>query len=622
LHEADTATTLHDDVQRHLAQAREAASLADFEQALERNRQARETAERLGLLGDRVEALRWEGVSLYRLERLEDSERTLMEAVRLADEGDAARQAALVRNHLGATLRRLGRLDESLDVFERGLREADRAGEMGVRARLLGNLGATWDVLGQRARADDCYTRHEELVRSMRDEGRRAYAYGFTGRAARLRGDLDVAAEKLREEERAARSTGDADQLLTATLHRGELALAQPTATPPGASERPAKERLVDAHACFLEVLDGGLSRDNRRRALRATQRLVECERLLDRLPDAFDRLDGGRALCAGLGNDYHAVEFHRAAARLCQGAGLHGEALWYLEWAVETRCHVIEQLPNEAVQRLARPRVTELAEDARRLVQEAFAVSRTEQEEERLRSLVDRVGRLAPEDGECLARSLDGRDVATAHSVWEWQRALRRRSEELWERRIGRAWFGRLAAKTKDDLRLSEVAYSGAVGDVGRSAHLLAIAVERELRERLARPTSLLLAEHFPGGADGGLPKELATGLREGRPLGLGPLLELLEAVVRRRPRREVSPVLRQSLGPGLERLEGCGERLRQVRCVDNGTTNAVEIRNAVAHGRGDAASLNRLAADAIKRAVALDLPVLLESIADLAPG
>lgn len=84
----------------------------------------------------------------------------------------------------------------------------------------------------------------------------------------------------------------------------------------------------------------------------------------------------------------------------------------------------------------------------------------------------------------------------APGPGIWKWQRGLRGSAQDLWEKKLLPGVFDQLNVSTRDDLVRSELAYHGAIDDLGRSAHLLALAIERELRDRVGRPLVGLLKD------------------------------------------------------------------------------------------------------------------------------
>jgi hypothetical protein len=181
---------------------------------------------------------------------------------------------------------------------------------------------------------------------------------------------------------------------------------------------------------------------------------------------------------------------------------------------------------------------------------------------------------------------------------------------------RLLRGDIERLSAVSREDLVRSEVVYHGAVDDLGRSAHLLAVVLERELRVRIVDPT-LARANACPR------PDAAARKFRKDLPnAGLSRILELMRDIASEAEDAGFRGELRQIWAPARESLQGLADALdAQVRTVNEDPVSIRDVRNAVAHGR-DVTRLGRLEVDALRRKLALERPVLLAQLARLPSG
>ena len=72
-------------------------------------------------------------------------------------------------------------------------------------------------------------------------------------------------------------------------------------------------------------------------------------------------------------------------------------------------------------------------------------------------------------------------------------------KGKALWKKRLLPNTFTKLLPASQKDLIRAELAYSTTVSDLPRVAHLLAIVVERELRERIIIPAAKAVFQEQP---------------------------------------------------------------------------------------------------------------------------
>lgn len=591
-------------VQEHLAKGREAFRRQAFAVALEHDEEAlviaRETEDRHA----QAVCHRFVGLCHYRLasaDSLARSEEHFREAIKLCVALSETRLRLIVSNHFGATLRDLGRHDEAFDLFREALREAVGPDLVEVRARLLGNLGALLDELQQRASADDCYARYEELLERSDDTRRLANARGLAGRAALLRGDLDEAEWRFEDELQRGRSCGDERRSCAALRDHAHLAMVRVERA------REAAPETVDtltrgAESAFEAALLAARESADLKDQIRIGTKHVEFLRSRGRIAEAHVALTAVRVLSDKLDHPVLRPKVDQLSARVCADAGLHGEALWYLSRAAGRRINVIRELKSARVREMARAWLDEVRAMADELRDEAFRVPRGDAERDQF------VGLLAEIDQALGAppRTVSPKPMDDA---WGWHDQLRTRARERWKAILGDD-FERLHPDSRDDLVRADVTYHGAIDDLGRSAHLLALTLERELRERLLGPFRKVVR---------GLPSELRKGTDwkpiyapKGQP-ALGALLAMI-------PQAE-APSVRVHFESELEPTRFCAltriaSVTRNVSSLSGKQFDIVEVRNAVAHGRALPESLDRVAVDAIKRALTLDAPIVLKEL------
>ncbi len=567
----------------------------------------------------RVQGHRYVGLCLYRQNRFEDSRVQLNQALELAVDKGLTLHAAFVCNHLGATERQLGRIERALGVFGEGLNIARVNKHLEARARLLGNLGALYDSIGQRSRSDDCYARYEELLELLDDPERLANARGLAGRAAMLRGDLDGAWWRFRDQAELAERYDLPKRRMGALYHQGQERAARATLERHAGRDVTALEN--EARRAFDEAIEQAVRMERwvrlptflRARAafhrqsgrwLLAYRDLVQAVQVIDRLEDQPARK----------------AKAYRDLALLCQDLGLHGEAFHHLGRSVEKQIEIAERLQSVWAKELLAPMQSELLGLAGQLRSEAGLVHRSARERERLEDLVGRLRETLPQTSSPESSKLAFPDrLEDAH---HWAEGIRAQAESLWSQRILGAHFAQLHADTRDDLVRSEIAYHGAVGDIGRSAHLLLLCAERELRQRFYLPLFGLLDRERDRRVARGSESELLQVLSQrGTKVSLGFQLQLLGHVLSNgevasggfmeRARRRFA-----AHGDALRPLLRLGQPVQVLGEAGPRPHDFVSIRNAVAHGDHRIGTIDRLVVDAVKRTLALDEPGLVQGL------
>lgn len=578
--------------------ARDAYLQADFQKALELDWKMLAWAKANQHLIGQLLGHRFIGLCHFRLEALDESTHHLNDALKLAEDASCLPQVLLCANHLGATLRRAGKLLEAYELFRKYIEQATLPAYLHERARLYGNYGALLDQLGQRAAADDAYARMDELCELHGNADRLANARGLAARSADLRGDQEPALRKYEDERRLAEQSGNVARRVAATLHMARmngklqrfkeadrlcedgLKLAQ---------AQKHKGRLIDAWECRAEIsqLHGKLAA-----SYRATRKALQ---LLDEVTDHPEK---------------RANNLHRLAV-ICRDAGLHGEALHHLMESAKVRWKLLEPLrANERLAKMAQDRLLELEELARELVQEGSRVKREEQERRAITELIrqiwnppgknlsdeelkEQLGRPPPED------------------ISQWPERQHEKAVALWKERLLPDTFTELSSDSQHDLIRAELSYSTTVGDLPRSAHLLAVVVERELRERIIIPA-----------AKKNISKQ--SELKRWHRLSLGEILDVLEGTGNLSKAKDVREFIVQALGPQKEIVDKILRLKQPLQLADNQGEpfTVVKLRNAVAHGEEGHRfpSMSRMTVDAVKRTLVLeDDPPLLARIAKL---
>ncbi len=577
-------------------EARAAYLQADFKQALELDRKVLAWAEAHQHRTGQILGHRFIGLCHFRPDALDASTNHLTEALRLAEDASCLPQVLLCANHLGATHRRAGKLLDAYDLFRVYLERATLPDFIHERARLYGNYGALLDQLGQRAAADDAYARMEELCELIGNPDRLANARGLAARSADLRQDQQTALHKYEDERRLAEQSGNVARRVAATLHMARMngklkrfkeaeLLCEEGLKLAQAQEH--KGRLIDAWECRAEIsqLQGKLAA--------SYQGSNEALQLLDKATDHPEK---------------RANNLRRLAV-ICRDAGLHGEALHHLMDAAQVRWKLFEPLrAHERLAKMAQDRLLELKELARELVQEGSRVKREPEDRSAIPSLIRQIWKppgenQSDEDLEAQLGSPPPEDISL------WPERQRKKAEALWKERLLPDTFTELSSDSQKDLVRAELAYSTTVSDLARVAHLLAVVVERELRERIIIPA-----------AKENISKQRE--LKRWQRISLGEILDVLDGTGNLPKAKDVQEYIAQALGKEivdkilrlkqpLQRADKLGESFK-----------LIELRNAVAHGEDGRRfpTLNRLTVDAVKRALVLeDDPPLLVQIARL---
>lgn len=587
-----------------LLKGREAYLRQDWDAALELDAEALALASSAGDAWTRALCHRFVGLCEYRLggvESLGRSEQQFGEAIGIARALGDTWLRLVVSNHLGATLRDLGRHDEAYGLFREALQEAVGPDLMGVRARLLGNLGALLDELGQRASADDCYARYEELVAQLDEPRRLANARALAGRAALMRGDLEEAQWRFDEERRSGEALGERRRRSSAHKHLAELAVARLGRV--AEDDRAEIARLTAlAETSFADAWAANDPSDDKKQRVSIGLSHAKFLRERGRLAEAHAVLSEVQPLAIALDYAVLRSKVEQARAKLCAAVGLHGEALWYLSQAARRRVEVIRGLKTERVQTMARAWLDEVRAMAAELRAEAFLVPRSEAEREQIKELFAEISA-------ALRVELRSDPPRLDDDPWRWHDRLRVQSQKRWANILGED-FKDLHPESQGDLVRADVTYHGAVDDLGRSAHLLAITLERELREHLLVPFRKVTNDNagafrrssdWWGVLDGDRPPSLAT---------------LLNMIVRAR-KASVRQYFETAFGSeSLDALSPIATLAGSISSVSDGQFNLADVRNDVAHGRSPSTSLDRLAVDAIKRALTLDAPVVLKAL------
>lgn len=548
------------------ARAKAAYMVNDIRGALTLDEELHTRAAAEGCSLGQIVGRRFVGLCQYRLNDLEASRASFEAARSLAQQASEVEQKLLITNHLSATLRRLGHLEDAHSELTRALEEAPVCERPHAHARLLGNLGSLLDELGQRAAADDCYARFEILSRLLGNEHRLANAVGLSARSAELRGDLVTAEAKYREEAALAEKVGDPLRKIAATVHHARLAAHH--------------GRLQEAEEGFRAAVKAAKPSSHKRHvdALEAYGNFLR-----DRgdLPGAHRNLQAALADCR---EPEKRANVNHKLALVCHDAGLFGESLEYLMRSVEARAELYR--PLRGLRKLAQSRLAELDSLTQQLVDEARQVSRTPDVEVKLAKLVNTVR------GDDQAWE---RIIATPSplpgSLRQVHQQLAARSDIVWAQRLLPGDHAKLSPQSQALLGRSERSYSSAVDDLARSAHLLALVIERELKARIF--------DHVPR------PGGSSQRSRPTRPWALGDMLQELTATTS-------IPALRAYVHAHRPLIARVCDAYSEVRPIDGSPAlKLVAVRNAVAHGdESTLGSLGRIQVDAIKRYLALEAP------------
>lgn len=597
-----------------LVAAREAYRDADYSVAEERNREALRAAEDCDHAFGKILGQRYVGLCLYRRGQLESSEVALREGLELARKHGHVEQSLFISNHIGATLRRSGRVEDALSMFEEALLEAEQTGHRMTCAHLLASLGALYAELGQPEAAADCYARCEDAFEGLQALHRLANARGLVGGAALKRGDNATARRKFDDELRLGKQLNSPARIVSALLHQAKLAAT------------PGENRCDDALLLFAEAAD-------KARAIVETQRLVEVlvpyadhMQQVVQLRNAHALLQEAEGV-ALVDQPELSARIRDARARLCRDAGLHGEALFHQRKAMEHRITIYRPLARPEVRRMAQARMEELSGFLSQLIDEAGRVVRDEDEQAELIGLVEQVDELC---GKPIDRSIPiaerwrRRLDKPGEPLWHWLEGIREEARRQWSQRLLPTSFHQLDAATQSDLLRSTLVYHAAVDDLGRSAHLLALSIERELRLRLLAPMGQMFRARLRAHrSHRSLAHSLAHRVAGDNHVGLSDMLKLAEELAAPMVAAWQPDDFLRELQP---RVSHCTAELaaiarlkRPVAALDGTEVEFVNVRNAVAHGAEHAGGPgpSRLQVDAIRRMLVLEHPGILHGLA-----
>ena len=583
--------------------ARDVYLQAKFQEALNLDERVLDWAKAHQHLSGQILGNRFVGLCHFRLDDLEKSTHHLTVALQLAEEALCLPQVLLCANHLGATLRRAGKLLEAYELFRKYLERATLPTYLHERARLYGNYGALLDQLGQRAAADDGYARMEELCELIGNVDRLANARGLAARAADLRQDQETALRKYQDERRLAESSGNVARRISATLHMARM--------------HGKLQQFQDAERLCEDGLKLAQAQGHKGRLIDAWECRAEISQLQGRLAASYQAGRNALLLLSKVTDhaEKRANNLHRLAV-ICRDAGLHGEALHHLMDAAQVRWKLFEPLrANKRLAKMAQDRLLELKELARELLQEGSSVARDEREQSAIKQLIRQIWNppgmnLSDEE---LAAQL-GRPPP--EDIAQWPSRQREKAVVLWTERLLRDTFTELSSDSQEDLIRAEVSYSTTVSDLPRFAHLLAVVVERELRERIIIPAAAVI-----------IPKQHAR--KPWQRLSLGDILDVLaESYSNRRSAlpdaQGMEQYIAQALAPQREIIAMVLRLKEPLRQADSKCSSftILKLRNAVAHGE-DARrfhKLSRLTVDAVKRTLILEeAPPLLAQITKL---
>jgi len=602
--------------------AKQLARDSRYDKALEYNVQlAEKSRAQKHALGE-VIGLRFAGVCEYRRERYVESEGFLVQARERACAGDFHQQQLHIANHLGATLRRLGRFDEARDTLFAGLDEVRLPKDLEAKARLLGNLGALYDEIGNERGADDCYARYEELIALLvysgdTDDGARlANARALAARAALRRGDLEAAKRKHDDEFQLAHTSQDQLRIRNAILHRAKIHLELGLR-----AQRETQDPSVDFNVAITEF--------------RLAQKLFEKEKHQSRIADiwhhrgrlyeamgqwaeAYGAFTKAWSIACEKKYLYRQAESSLALARFCQLWALHGESLHWFREAARIHCEQYAPLAtSKRIAGLAQARVAELYEVAKKLADESRRVEREESESNEINKLVKEITRKT-------IHELAG--TTALESVHDWQKRIRHESVERWKELLSPERFAQLKPQSQDDLVMADVLYHGVVDELPRSALLIAIVAEREMRERVFVPIHEAYASRRTGEKlswSSGRPPATIQYLYQDRSdnVPIGNAFRMLREIFGKRIRHRAVDFARDMTRRWHDKLKlvvRLNDAIRPVGLPVHGIPFS-DLRNAAAHGGDGAAKLDRMTVDAMKRRLVLESPMILATILDV---
>lgn len=576
---------LPEDLHNLYHEAREAYRATDHRRALDLNRQLTNQATARGDVLGQILGRRFEGLCHYRLSDLAASEEALRDALRLAESAEDVAQQLLIANHLASTLRRAGKLGEAYERLREARKRATLPTYLHPRARLIGNLGALYDELGQRARADDCYARFEELAELIGNPHWLANARSLAARAAALREDFELAEEKYRDERDLAERNGDVLHQIAATIHTARLAALRGRTDDAEALFRDALDRSEHCNyeKRYIDALAGyaGFLREHRGDLPRANYYLGLAEAQAAREPEKRANIAYERAI-------------------LCMEAGLLGESLHYLIDSLDVRAALYEPLTREDIKVMTKARIAELGKLTEELVDEALRVKRSGTERERLKLVISRLA-----DPQAWERYEERRAAYQGPPMENARIQAESVALKWWHRRLSQPVFDSIAAPTREALMGAGIAYHSATDDLTRSAQLLALAVEEELRERVFTPAEARLSasrnrrnpskthQHFAGGRRwtlGAMLESLSEVVSGAKPAAGDALLVFRRLLAAQMPDVKRVTALAQPIVP----LKGTARRLLDIR---NESVHDAKVR------------FDRLEVDAIARAITLDI-------------
>lgn len=583
----DPLSSLSPELRAVFERAREAYRAGDHERALALNQELCDRASAEANSLGRVLGQRFMGLCLYRLGKLDRSAEQLRAARALAEQAKDHAQYLLICNHLASTLRRQGKLDEAFQLLTEALDQAPLPRCLHAHTRLVGNLGALYDELGQRSHADDCYARFEVLAEVLENPHWLANARGLAARAAELRRDLDTAEKKYRQERELARKSRDPLRSIAATIHTARMAAH--------------RKKLDEAEELFREALEQTKKCSYEKRRIDALESYADfLFKEKGELSRAYFYLEQAAAL-AKREPEKKALVAHKTAL-VCREAGLLGESLFHLMHSVEIRHELYTKLKHAHVRGMADTRLAELREITDKLVEEALRVGRSGAETKDLEKLVVRVhGKDLWKEFERKLRALPG------PPVWNWQKQAKEAARATWLKRLPKPVLEALDKDTQQALVRAELSYGGAIDDLSRSAQLMALAVECEMRERIFHP-----ARHrFKTSAARNPASKTHQYFVENEKWTLGKMVESLQEVAApdaAPSERDLLVPFRKLLAtskPLVERLVRLGEKIVPVK----GTARRLlDVRNDIAHNL--TTDLSRLEVDAITRTLTLEIP------------
>jgi len=563
-----------------------------------------------------VLGLRFMGVCMYRLGRFKESHELLLQARDRATASKLYQQELYIANHLGATLRHLGHFEQAHETFRAALERIRLPRDLEAKARLLGSLGAFYDEIGYLQGADDCYARYEELVELIVFSGRTedlprlANARAFAGRSALRRGDLETAKAKHDDEYRIALESDDQLRIRDAIFHRAKIQLELGLRTKRACHLDEAAKGFEQADALFAKSNQPNRMAD----VLHHRGRLYEAQERWAEAYDAWRRAWKFSCECKHL---YRQAQSSLELARFCQRWGLHGESLYWFGQAARIR--VKQYAPfakSKRIVGLTQIRLAELHDVAKKVAEESRQVEREESESNEINKLVKEI------TGNTIQHLAQ---PSAFQSVEDWHKRIRRESRERWEKLLSAERFARLNKLSQDDLVMADVLYHGVVDELPRAALLIAIVVERELRERLFVP----LYRHYRS-SKGRKFRKVGTNTpptmwylnqyREDN-IPFGSALKIINEVLEGRAHYDEARFAQ-------DQLRAWRTHLKEIRGLSEAIGSLIggahrvyfaDIRNEAAHGNERAAKLDRMTVDAMKRRLVLESPMILATILDL---